>query len=147
MTKGRKAAPEAVRFAKGTASVPAPRGEPTMPTWPWAIAEHASAEWARLCDELRQLGSLSTADRGLLELASSSYGRATQAEERVDVEGPVLESDLGGAKANPWVMIADRNRKLYLRCLAELRLTPRSRPTAKTKPPEDKLDKYLEGTG
>lgn len=145
-TKGRKPESPAARRVRRAAEAPALPAE--GPELPERMSGEAEREWGRLVHDLAQLGTLNRADRGILEVAARCYGLWIEAEQRIAAEGPTAVSDLGGLKVSPWLGASKEARRDYLRCLAELGLTPRARGSKPSdggaEPRKDRLSVFIE---
>jgi P27 family predicted phage terminase small subunit len=103
-----------------------------------------------LAVSLNRIGLLTLIDRAALAAYCQSYGRWVEAERKLQETPILLKTPAGYVQQSPWLTIANKERELMARYMAELGLTPSSRsrlavqvPTGK-KPWEfdewDKLD-------
>jgi len=154
--RGRKPKSAALKVLRGersdrvpAAAVAAAPGEPSPPAWLDGTSPHdveVLDEWHRLTAELRQLGTLHATDRALLDLYARTYRLTLKSEAAIIEHGFVIETVLGGCKANPAVASIGRSLNTLKAILAELHLTPSARArlgTATTAPPADPLADFL----
>jgi len=117
-----------------------------LPECPDYLSFTARLEWDAITAELGNRGMLSPHDGRLLGMYCDAFARWRRACEILDQEGPVIETDLGGVKANPAAVVADRIARLMKDILAEFGMTPagrlRARPVEETK---DQLGEFLAG--
>lgn len=132
MAAGRKPKPTALKQLEGNPGKrklnrrePKPeKGIPPCPAW---LLPEAKKEWKRLCENLGQLGILTKVDRAAFAAYCQSYARWKEAQEHIDQEGSVFETDKGYQQQTPWVGIANTNQKMMLQAASEFGLTPSSR--------------------
>ena len=132
MAAGRKPKPTALKKLEGNPGKrklnnkePKPdHGIPPCPIW---LLPEAKSEWKRLCENLGQLGILTKVDRAAFAAYCQSYARWKEAQEHIDKEGAVFETEKGYQQQTPWVGIANTNQKMMLQAAAEFGLTPSSR--------------------
>ena len=104
-----------------------PRPSAGLPTCPAHLNPSAKAEWKRLARELQAIGILTLIDRGVLAGYCQSWGRWVEAERKLKETPALLRTPAGYVQLSPWLSIANRERELMLRYMAELGLTPSSR--------------------
>jgi P27 family predicted phage terminase small subunit len=128
-----------------TGRKPKPQHEPTPaaghPACPSHIKGEARAEWDRICDELDQMGLLTTADRPALALYCSAWGRWIEAEAKVAelgllVSAPKTKTPMG----NPYLSISNKAHEQMLKLLTEYGLTASSRTRIRINRPDDAGD-------
>ena len=155
MAAGRKPKPTALKELEGNPgkrklnrSEPKPdKGMPPCPAW---LLLEAKKEWKRLAENLSQLGVLTQIDMAAFAAYCQSYARWKEAQEHINSEGSVFETDKGYQQQTPWVGIANTNQKLMLQAAAEFGLTPSSRSriiagSGKGKESEDEMEELLGG--
>lgn len=105
----------------------------------------ALAEWARMMPLLLARGVMTEGDRPALALYCSAFERYVLACRSIRKLGLVIETDLGGSKANPALGVAKGAEATMIRVLAEFGLTPASRSKAAPPagPPKDELGEFL----
>lgn len=151
MRRGPKPLPPELRRIRGErqgrTGPAAPRAAAGAPECPAHLDAEARAEWDRVTAELAQLGVLSRADRAALALYCDCHSQWVAANRAVAEKGLVVETRLGGVKANPAVAIARAARAQMIRVLAEFGLTPSARTTLGTaaapEGPRDELGEFL----
>jgi P27 family predicted phage terminase small subunit len=126
-------------------SEPRPSGVPTCPRW---IIGDARKEWNRISKELIAIGLLTSVDRAALAAYCVSYGRWSEAEQRIQKTGLLIKSPTGNVQKNPLVLIAEESMRLMRGFLGEFGMTPSSRSRISTTPQEveDGWDKLF-GSG
>ena len=134
MMPGRK--PKAVKRAAKNA----PTAPDALPRCPAHLSHVARKEWRRLAKPLFDMGVLSTVDRGALAAYCQSYARWVEAEEQLKKTPALLKTPSGYVQVSPWLTIANRERELMVRYMAELGLTPSSRTRISLDPPPDPDD-------
>jgi P27 family predicted phage terminase small subunit len=137
MARGRKPLPTPLKLLKGTRSdrvnAEEPRPEAARPACPECLDSFGRAEWERIVPELEALGILSQVDGAALALYCASYSIAVQADMEIGLYGLLLETGMGGLKANPAVAIARAARAQMHSLLTEFGATPASRSKVKTR--------------
>jgi len=130
--KGRKPKPTALKLLEGNpgrrpikGAEPRPPG--ALPTCPAHLGASAKAEWKRLARDLNGIGLLTTADRAALAVYCQSWGRWVEAERKLQETPLMLKTPAGYVQISPWLTIANKERELMARYMAELGLTPSSR--------------------
>lgn len=137
---GRKQTPTAIKKLSGN---PGKRrlnkSEPTpalgRPQCPEGFEGEARAEWDRICDELDQMGLLTTADRTVLALYCESWALWRKAKRQVKAEGELIVSSKGGMMHNPWLSVANKAQDQVRQLMSEIGLTAAAR--AKMTAPAD----------
>lgn len=130
--KGRKPKPTHLKLLQGNpghrpinAAEPKPDGD--LPTCPAHLGPSAKAEWKRLARDLNRIGLLTRVDRAALAVYCQSWGRWVEAERKLRETPPLLKTPAGYVQISPWLTIANREREVMARYMAELGLTPSSR--------------------
>lgn len=116
-----------------------------MPSPPEGLNDYGEALWRSLGKLLLDAGLLTQGDTIALEMLCLAYGRMKEANNRVDDEGMVLESDKGNFYQSPYLSIANRAWEQVKGMLAEFGLTPaeRTRVMALVEQEEDDLASFL----
>lgn len=130
--RGRKPKPTHLKLLEGNpgkraingAEPKPPRGIPTCPAH---LTAPAKAEWKRLAQDLHTVGLLTRVDRGALAAYCQSWGRWVEAERKLQETPPLFKTPAGYVQISPWLTIANKERELMARYMAELGLTPSSR--------------------
>lgn len=154
MAAGRKPKPTALKELEGNPgkrklnrSEPKPdKGMPPCPVW---LLPEAKKEWKRLAENLSQLGVLTQIDMAAFAAYCQSYARWKEAQEHINSEGSVFETDKGYQQQTPWVGIANTNQKLMLQAASEFGLTPSSRSrivVSNDDSDEDEMEELLGGS-
>lgn len=104
-----------------------PKPPRDVPTCPSHLGPSAKAEWKRLAGVLNRIGMLTTVDRAALAVYCQSWGRWVEAERKLQETPPLLKTPAGYVQQSPWLSIANKERELMARYMAELGLTPSSR--------------------
>lgn len=137
MARGRKAEPTALKVAKGTRADRVNREEPRLPAArpvrPGHLDEVAAAEWDRIVPELEAAGLLASIDGAALALYCDAFSTWIRANHEVEVYGLLVETGLGGLKANPAVAIARAARAQMHALLSDFGCSPASRCRVKVK--------------
>ena len=143
--RGRKPKPTALKLIEGNPGrrpindcEPRPPADP--PSCPAHLAPSAKAEWKRLARDLSGCGLLTKADRAALAVYCQSWGRWVEAEKKLTETPTLLKTPSGYVQVSPWLTIANRERELMVRYMAELGLTPSSRTRISLDPPPDPDD-------
>jgi P27 family predicted phage terminase small subunit len=76
---------------------------------------------------LKRIGLLTRIDRAVLAAYCQSYGRWVDAERKLTDTPPLLKTPAGYVQQSPWLTIANKERELMAKFMAELGLTPSSR--------------------
>lgn len=137
--RGRKPKPTHLKLLEGNSghrpiNGAEPKPTPGLPTCPAHLNPSAKAEWKRLVQELDAIGILTRIDRAVLAGYCQSWGRWVEAERKLAESPPLLRTPAGYVQLSPWLTIANRERELMLRFMAELGLTPSSRTRLSVKP-------------
>jgi P27 family predicted phage terminase small subunit len=131
MTRGRKPKPAELKILEGVRADRIPSGVATavagVPECPEHLDDDARAEWFRILPELQQLGVLSRTDGAALALYCDAYSQWVSANREIVTHGLMIETDLGGMKANPAVAMARAAKAQMHRLLVEFGCTPSSR--------------------
>lgn len=130
--RGRKPTPTQLKLVAGNpAKRPINGSEPQpaadLPTCPAHLNPSAKAEWKRLARDLNRIGLLTMVDRAALAVYCQSYGRWVEAERKLKETPVLLKMPSGYIQHSPWLTIANKERELMARYMAELGLTPSSR--------------------
>ena len=145
---GRRPKPTAVKIAEGNPgkrklNKREPTPPPGAPDRPTHLRGQARDEWDRIVPQLLNLGVLSKVDRTALACYCESWGTYLKARGKIEREGEVVSGEV-----NPWLRIANEQKKLALRFLMEFGLTPatRSRLSVNTdkKSAADELKSFME---
>lgn len=152
--KGRKPKPTHLKLLEGNpgrrpinGAEPQPTAGP--PSCPAHLNPSGKAEWKRLARELQAIGILTQIDRGVLAGYCQSWGRWVEAERKLKESPALIRTPAGYVQLSPWLTIANRERELMLRFMAELGLTPSSRTRLNVQPPVkkpwefDALDEFV----
>ena len=130
--RGRKPKPTHLKLLEGNPgrrpikdAEPTPKGD--LPTCPAHLGPSAKAEWKRLARDLNRIGLLTMVDRAALAVYCQSWGRWVEAERKLQDTPPLLKTPAGYIQISPWLTIANKERELMARYMAELGLTPSSR--------------------
>ena len=130
--RGRKPTPTQLKLVAGNpgkrpinGSEPQPAAD--LPTCPAHLNPSAKAEWKRLARDLNRIGLLTMVDRAALAVYCQSYGRWVEAERKLKETPVLLKMPSGYIQHSPWLTIANKERELMARYMAELGLTPSSR--------------------
>lgn len=123
-------------------------GEPAPPGWidPTSpLGGRVLAEWLAVVGELRQLGTLSETDRATLDLYARTFALLLRAEDAIASLGFVIETALGGSKANPALATSTKAASLLRGLLSDLGLSPaaRLRRSGDGPPPADAFADFL----
>ena len=79
-------------------------------------------------------------DRAALAAYCQSYGRWVEAERKLKETPILLKTPAGYVQTSPWLTIANKERELMARYMAELGLTPSSRSRLSVQiPPGDEV--------
>jgi P27 family predicted phage terminase small subunit len=106
------------------------RGRPACPAH---IAGEAREEWNRICDELDQMGLLSTADRPALALYVKAWQRWVKAEQKVDEFGEIVAAPKTKTPMkNIWLNVANEAYFQVEKMLGHYGLTPSTRTRVHT---------------
>ena len=152
---GRKPKPTALKKLEGNpgkrklnTKEPMPgKGMPDCPKW---LLPEAKMEWERLCVKLSEMGVLTEIDMAAFAAYFQSYARWKEAQEHIDSEGSIFETDKGYQQQTPWVGIANTNQKLMMQAASEFGLTPSDRSrimpaSGVGKDEEDEMEALLGG--
>lgn len=101
-----------------------PAGAPDCPDH---LSEEGKSEWARVTNELEQIGILSSVDRAALTLYCQAWDRWRKAEEALEKDGLVITAPSGYPVQNPHIAIANKSLVVMKGLLCEFGLTPSSR--------------------
>lgn len=130
--RGRKPTPTRLKLVAGNpgkrpinGSEPQPAAD--LPSCPAHLNPSARAEWKRLARDLNRIGLLTMVDRAALAVYCQSYGRWVEAERKLRETPVLLKMPSGYIQHSPWLTIANKERELMARYMAELGLTPSSR--------------------
>ena len=135
---------------------PLNKNEPTpargFPACPRHLDAEAREEWQRICDELDQMGLLTTADRPALAVYCVAWSRWIDCEEKVKELGAVTASPKTGvAQYNPYLTIANAAATQMVKLLQEFGLTPAARTKVhaidRTPPDEDDFAELARAEG
>jgi P27 family predicted phage terminase small subunit len=121
---------------------------PGLPTCPDYLNDFAKAEWWHICDLLKQMGLLSTADESALIVYCQTWGEWRKAVDMVAKYGAwtVIKQGNGevATKRTEFDRIRERTAEQLRRWLLEFGLTPSSRSRVQVNvSPEDELDVFL----
>jgi len=138
--RGRKPKPTALHLADGTyrpdrhgprplAPGPAlfPELDREIPQPPANLQGPALRIWHETIRELEKLGTLDTADRGVIALYCEARAELGWAMNRVRRDGRIVSTAAGGQKPHPAVGIKNQAALRVARFAAELGLTPTAR--------------------
>ena len=149
MGRGRKPAPTPIKILKGTRkdriNAEEPRPEKVRPKRPEELDLDAAAEWDRIVPQLEALGVLSEVDGAALAIYCDAYSQWINANREIAAYGMLVDTGMGGLKANPAVAIARQAMSMCHRLLSEFGCTPASRGKVKVKSeaPTDALSDFL----
>lgn len=136
MTRGRRAAPAALRLVKGRSEgtdsggrkVLVPKFRRVAPAKPRAMSTLASTHWDFLVRQLTEQEILTPAHGGPLEILCETWARWKEAEGQVRELGVTIQSTLSDGRVelrkNPAVTVSEGARRDYLRMAGEFGLTP-----------------------
>ena len=138
--RGRKPKPTALKLIDGNPGKRAINGrEPqppsAQPPCPAHLNPSARAEWRRLARDLNRIGLLTLIDRAALAAYCQSWGRWVEAERKLLETPLLLKTPAGYVQQSPWLTIANKERELMAKYMAELGLTPSSRSRLAIKMP------------
>ncbi len=106
-------------------SITPTKGRPAPPK---QLTGEALEEWNRVCDELDQMGVLTTSDRSVISLYVRAWERWMKAEDRLALQSEIVGSPKTNTPMqNPWLSISIKANEQAVRLLSEIGLTPRSR--------------------
>jgi P27 family predicted phage terminase small subunit len=77
--------------------------------------------------DLNSIGLLTMVDRAALAACCQSWGRWVEAERKPKETPPLLKTPAGYIQVSPWLTIANKERELMARYMADPGLTPSSR--------------------
>lgn len=130
-TRGRKPKATTVKILEGSRpdrinwNAPGSISGPLEP--PDHLDEVARAKWDEIVPKLEAMGVLSQTDSDVVALYCVAYSEWLEARREVKRHGLVMETDLGGVKANPAVAIRAKCADQMKQLLPELGCTPSSR--------------------
>jgi P27 family predicted phage terminase small subunit len=137
MARGRKPLPTPLKLLKGTRADRLNAEEPgpavARPACPESLDSFGRAEWERIVPELEAMGVLSQVDGAALALYCAAYSIAVRADMEIGLYGLLLETGMGGLKANPAVAMAKAARAQMHSLLTEFGATPASRSKVKAR--------------
>ena len=124
---GRKPKPTALKELEGNPGKrklnkkePMPgKGMPDCPKW---LLPEAKEEWKRLCQKLSEMGVLTEVDMAAFAAYCQSYARWKEAQEHIDSEGSIFETDKGYQQQTPWVRLSSMRLPLPVRCDSVLKI-------------------------
>jgi P27 family predicted phage terminase small subunit len=122
----------------------AKRKEPTptqgYPACPSFITGEAKEEWDRVCAELDQMGTISTADRAVIAMYCTAWQRWRKAEERLAATNEIIASKKTEVPMyNLWLAVSNKAAAQLASHVFELGLSPNSRSKIKV-PSTNKAD-------
>jgi P27 family predicted phage terminase small subunit len=117
-------------------------GEPSCPDW---LSHEAKAEWQRIVPQLIEAGVLSEVNRAALTAYCTAWAHLLQAEHHLQKDGAVLVSKEGFSYQNPWLGVANRAQREFVKLLAEFGATPAS--AGKVTPADMEADPRIEFFG
>lgn len=152
--KGRKPKPTALKIAEGNPGKRAlnhnePKPGPGVPECPAHLHGESRKEWGRIAPELDRMGLLTHVDRVALACYCESWGSYINALLQMRKKGEVVIGSEGQEIKSKWRIIADDQKRLFTRILAEFGLTPSSRARMSVKPaatPTDELQDFIKDT-
>jgi P27 family predicted phage terminase small subunit len=101
------------------------KGRPAPPV---QLTGEASEEFRRVCEELEQMGTLTTSDRSIISLYVKAWERWMKAEQLIADRGEIVAAPKTKVPMqNPWVSISIKAHEQCVKLLGELGLSPRSR--------------------
>jgi P27 family predicted phage terminase small subunit len=129
--RGRKPKPNELKILEGSRADRVNQNAPEAIREPLERPDHldedARAEWDRLLPQLERMGVISQTDSAVLALYCVAFSRWLSSRAELLRHGLVIETDLGGTKANPAAAIVAKCEDQMARLLAELGCTPSSR--------------------
>jgi P27 family predicted phage terminase small subunit len=134
--KGRKPKPTALKILEGNPGrrpiLPDPRPERVvLPRCPEHIDDLGRREWNRVARAMFTAGLLTQLDRAGLAAYCVAWSRWVKAEEALArVPALIIKSKAGGMYQNPYLGVAQAALRDLMRTMAELGLSPTSRPRA-----------------
>jgi P27 family predicted phage terminase small subunit len=121
----------------------APQGIPECPDF---LDEEGQAEWPRICEDLQQMGVLSTVDRTAIAAYCANRSRWIEAEKQVKKFGTIVKSpEKNFPMKSPYLCIAESAQEQMRKLLVEFGLTPSSRSRIRVGPNRQAgpLDQFL----
>lgn len=147
---GRQPKPTALkRLAGNPGKRKLPPSEPqparAVPSCPEHLPPVARAEWARIVDELGQLGLLTGLDRAALGAYCSAYARWHDAQKILSKVGMTIETPNGMIMPSPYISIINKAVDQMISIAAQFGMTPasRARVSADREQPKDPFDEFL----
>jgi P27 family predicted phage terminase small subunit len=125
---------------------PRARTKPSLaPVCPFPLTGDALREWNRFAPILAQKGLLTDADAPAFAVYCISFGTYREAMKDVRKRGHVLDTDLGGTKANPATTVTRDALATMLKVLSSFGCTPvdRARLGSVSDEQVDPLEKFL----
>jgi len=124
-----------------------PQPRAGIPECPSHLDALAKEEWNRIVPELELSGLLSQVDRAALAAYCQSWSRWVDAEEKIQMTGPVIKTNKGYPIQNPYLGIANTALEHMRKFLIEFGMSPASRSklrvTIKDSEEEDPLAEFL----
>jgi P27 family predicted phage terminase small subunit len=153
MGRGRKAEPTPLKILKGTRKDRVNAEEPmppaALPECPECLDSFGRAEWGRIVPQLEAMGVLAEVDGAALALYCAAYSQWVQADMEIGIYGLLVDTGMGGVKANPAVAMARAARAQMHSLLTEFGATPASRSKVKVRDEgkKDALGEFLKRNG
>ena len=104
-----------------------PAPEAKAPPMPEGLDDVAKAEWKRMAPVLERLGVLTEIDHGMFEAMCLSYSDWVKYSKMAQ-DRPIVKSEKTGyIQVSPFITLADKSLKAYMKLAVEFGLTPSSR--------------------
>lgn len=98
--------------------------------------------WNTMCEQLDEMDLLVTSDLYVLQVAAMSYSQMIALNKELSGGRVTMENSKGEIVAHPAAMHFHRFQSSFVRCLAELGLTPSSRLRLHAPDPEADADEF-----
>lgn len=154
MGRGRPKKSAARKLAEGnagrrTSADLTPKPKPGRPDCPPGVTADPVAKdrWNWICDQLEQMGILTTADQLVIEILASDYSELAAARQQVKKFGLLLQGAKGGQYINPAQSEVNAAKARIRQGIEALGLSPRAREQLNVTPAGEKksvMDEFLE---
>jgi len=150
---GRKPTAKAVKELNGSAEKNPhrvnwnePKGVRGFPLAPDLVANDPVAFqcWNTMCHQLDEMDLLVTSDLYVLQVAATSYSQMTHLNKALSGGRVTIENSKGDLVGHPAAMHFHRFQATFVKCLAELGLTPSSRLRLHAPDPEQGADEFAQ---
>ena len=98
-----------------------------LPRCPSHLGTEARREWRRLVGVLHDMGVITAIDRAVLAAYCQAWGRWVEAETKLKETPLLIRTPSGYVQQSPWLSVANRQKELMGRYMAEIGLTPAAR--------------------